>query len=110
MLQYFAQGACMAMEDAVALSALMETGLGDIPATLTSYRNMRRLRTARVQLQSREIGQHVYHPAGAHAELRNAVMSARSPDEWYDQIDWLYGSTGLEGAVSAETRTRGAGR
>lgn len=109
MLQYFAQGACMAMEDAVALSHLMGEGQDDIPATLTAYQNMRHLRTARVQLQSREIGQHVYHPAGAHAALRNAVMSARTPDEWYDQIDWLYGSTGLQGAVSAETRQRSAG-
>ena len=109
MLQYFAQGACMAMEDAVALSHLMGEGQDDIPATLTAYQNMRNLRTARVQLQSREIGQHVYHPAGAHAALRNAVMSARTPDEWYDQIDWLYGSTGLQGAVSAETRRRSAG-
>lgn len=104
MLQYFAQGACMAMEDAVCLSAEMEANSGDIERVLQQYQNRRRLRTARVQLQSREIGQHVYHPAGAHAELRNAVMSARSPDEWYDQIEWLYGSTGLEGAVSAETR------
>ena len=109
MLQYFAQGACMAMEDAVALSHLMGEGQDDIPATLTAYQNMRHLRTARVQLQSREIGQHVYHPAGAHAALRNAVMSARTPDEWYDQIDWLYGSTGLQGAVSAETRRHSAG-
>jgi salicylate hydroxylase len=31
-------------------------------------------------------------------------MRARTAEEWYDQIDWLYGSTGLEGAVSAETR------
>lgn len=109
MLQYFAQGACMAMEDAVCLSALMAAG-GDTAAVLRDYQNKRHLRTARVQLQSREIGQHVYHPAGAHAALRNAVMSARSPDEWYDQIDWLYGSTGLEGVVSAETRGSGAGK
>ncbi|OWU82733.1 3-hydroxybenzoate 6-monooxygenase [Phaeobacter sp. 22II1-1F12B] len=106
MLQYFAQGACMAMEDAVCLSHLMSEGDGSIEATLAAYQDKRRLRTARVQLQSREIGQHVYHPAGAHAELRNAVMNARSPDEWYDQIDWLYGSTGLEGAISAETRSQ----
>ena len=53
----------------------------------------------------REIGQHVYHPAGAHADLRNAVMRSKSPDDWYDIVDWLYGSTGLEGAVSRETRT-----
>ena len=106
MLQYFAQGACMAMEDAVCLSHLMGEDDGNIEATLAAYQHKRRLRTARVQLQSREIGQHVYHAAGAHAELRNAVMNARSPDEWYDQIDWLYGSTGLEGAISAETRTQ----
>jgi salicylate hydroxylase len=105
MLQYFAQGACMAMEDAVALAAHLD-GAADLPAALAAYQDRRRLRTARVQLQSREIGTHVYHPAGAHAELRNAVMSNRTPGEWYDQIDWLYGSTGLEGAVSGETRKR----
>ena len=106
MLQYFAQGACMAMEDAVALSHVLGESRDDLPSRLEIYQNMRHLRTARVQLQSREIGQHVYHPAGAHAALRNAVMSSRSPGEWYDQIDWLYGSTGLQGAVSAETRRR----
>lgn len=103
MLQYFAQGACMALEDAVCLSQELESSK-DLENALLSYQNKRRLRTARVQLQSRQIGEHVYHPAGAHAALRNAVMSARGPEDWYDQIDWLYGSTGLEGAVSSETR------
>jgi salicylate hydroxylase len=104
-LQYFAQGACMAMEDAVCLAAEMEARSGDVERVLPAYNAKRRLRTARIQLQSREIGQHVYHPAGAHAELRNAVMRAKSPDDWYDIVDWLYGSTGLEGAVSRETRS-----
>lgn len=102
-LQYFAQGACMAMEDAVALAHQVDAN-DDIETALQAYQNMRRLRTARIQLQSREIGQHVYHPSGAHAELRNAVMSAKSPDDWYDEVSWLYGSTGLIGAVSKETR------
>ncbi|MGD9862200.1 MAG: 3-hydroxybenzoate 6-monooxygenase [Pseudodonghicola sp.] len=102
-MQYLAQGACMAMEDAVALSHQMEAKGGDIEAALQAYQEMRRLRTARVQLQSREIGTHIYHPDGAHAQLRNAVMSAKSPDEWYDTVAWLYGSTGLDGAVSNET-------
>ena len=104
MLQYFAQGACMAMEDAVCLSHELSSGLEAVPETLICYQNRRHLRTARVQLQSRQIGEHVYHPDGAHAALRNAVMRARGPEDWYDQIDWLYGSTGLEGAISAETR------
>ncbi|WP_116132819.1 3-hydroxybenzoate 6-monooxygenase [Tropicimonas sp. IMCC34043] len=106
MLQYFAQGACMAMEDAVALAYEMDRLPNDPEAALQSYQELRRLRTARVQLQSREIGQHVYHAAGAHAELRNAVMRAKSPNDWYDVVDWLYGSTGLEGAVSAESHAR----
>lgn len=105
MLQYFAQGACMAMEDAVCLSAMLAEAPDDIEGGFRRYQDRRRLRTARVQLQSREIGEHVYHPSGAHAALRNAVMNARSADDWYDQVDWLYGSTGLEGAVSAQTRT-----
>lgn len=102
-LQYMAQGACMAMEDAVALSHQMQRQGDDVGAALQAYQDMRRLRTARIQLQSREVGEHVYHPAGAHAALRNAVMSAKSPEEWYDAMEWLYGSTGLLGAVSNQT-------
>jgi len=102
MLQYFAQGACMAMEDAVCLVAEMEAAGGDAEKALPSYNGKRALRTARVQLQSREIGQHIYHPAGAHAQLRNAIMRAKSPADWYDAIAWLYGSTGLDGVASAE--------
>ena len=101
MMQYFAQGACMAMEDAVAISHVLGKEGGPLDEALARYQELRALRTARVQLQSREIGQHVYHPGGAHAALRNAVMRSKSPDDWYDIVSWLYGSTGLEGAVSA---------
>lgn len=107
MLQYFAQGACMAMEDAVCLAAEMANHRAEIEDAFTAYNKRRVLRTTRVQLQSRAIGDYIYHPSGAHAALRNAVMSARTPEDWYDQIDWLYGSTGLEGAVSSETRRVG---
>jgi len=102
MLQYFAQGACMAMEDAVCLSAELEGNEVSIESALLAYNSKRALRTARVQLQSREIGQHIYHPSGAHARLRNAMMSAKTADDWYDSVAWLYGTTGLEGAVSSE--------
>ncbi|MCC5988272.1 MAG: 3-hydroxybenzoate 6-monooxygenase [Pararhodobacter sp.] len=107
MLQYMAQGACMAMEDAVALAEELGAQQERPEAALQAYQNRRHLRTARVQLQSRAVGEHIYHPDGAHAALRNAVMRARGPGEWYDQIAWLYGSTGLEGAVSFETRAAG---
>ena len=83
-------------------------GTGDVENSCNDYQKMRRTRTARVQLQSREIGDHIYHPAGAHAELRNQIMSAKSADDWYDVLQWLYGSNGLDGAVSNETMA-GAG-
>ncbi len=99
-LQYLAQGACMAMEDAVALAHEMAARPGDPTAALEAYRRRRVLRTARVQLLSREIGQHIYHPAGAHAALRNAIMSAKTDAGWYDTLAWLYGSNGLDDSAT----------
>jgi 2-polyprenyl-6-methoxyphenol hydroxylase-like FAD-dependent oxidoreductase len=94
MLQYFAQGACMAMEDAVSLSHQLGAD-GAIEPALEAYRQQRMLRTARVQLQSRAIGDHIYHPAGAHALLRNAILSAKTPAQFYDDLAWLYGGSAL---------------
>src|ERR1700680_2450835 len=67
MMQYFAQGACMAMEDGVCLADMVAAPPARLEAALEAYRRRRVLRTARVQLQSRAIGDHIYHPAGAHA-------------------------------------------
>jgi salicylate hydroxylase len=94
MLQYFAQGACQAMEDAVCLSHMLANH-GDHASALEAYRAQRFARTARVQLMSRAIGEHIYHPAGEHARLRNAILGAKSQDEWRDDLAWLYGGTGL---------------
>ncbi|MDH5409818.1 MAG: FAD-dependent monooxygenase, partial [Alphaproteobacteria bacterium] len=99
MLQYFAQGACMALEDAVCLAHMMEAHSGDVEKAFPAYNKQRAVRTARVQIDSRLIGDHIYHPSDARADLRNAVMGAMSPRDWYDKLDWLYGGTGLEPAV-----------
>jgi salicylate hydroxylase len=95
MMQYFAQGACMAMEDAVCLAHMVDAHQGDVEAALDHYRRRRVLRTARVQLQSRWIGEHIYHPSGPHARLRNTMLRAKSQDEMYDTVAWLYGGSGL---------------
>jgi len=95
MLQYMAQGACMAMEDAVCLAdSLAKTDT--LESGLETYRVRRVLRTTRVQLTSRAMGDHVYHPDGPHAALRNAIMSAKSQEEWYAALDWIYGGSGLD--------------
>ena len=96
MLQYFAQGACMAMEDAVCLAHMFDHHLGDIETALDRYMRQRRVRTARVQLDSRLIGEYIYHADGATAEVRDHVMSNLSQAQWYDKLGWLYGGTGLE--------------
>lgn len=93
-LQYMAQGACMAMEDSVCLADCLGEHGADIEAALKAYNNKRVLRTARVVLQSRAIGDHIYHPDGVHAALRNAMMQANSSEDWYDRVAWLYGSDG----------------
>lgn len=89
MLQYMAQGACMAMEDSVCLGECLAGGT--IEAGLAAYNARRALRTARVQLTSRAVGEHIYHPGGAHAALRNAIMRAKSQADWRETLAWLYG-------------------
>ena len=97
MLQYFAQGACQAMEDAVCLSHMLGSHPDDHVTALEKYRQQRFPRTARVQLMSRAIGEHIYHPAGDHARFRNAIMRAKSSEDYYRDLAWLYGGTGLGG-------------
>jgi len=95
MLQYFAQGACMALEDAVCLSHMLDAYPDDHAAALERYNSQRFPRAARVQLLSRAIGEHIYHPSGEHARLRNAIMSAKTSEDYYGDLAWLYGGTGL---------------
>jgi salicylate hydroxylase len=100
MLQYMAQGACMAMEDAVCLAHMMDAHRSNVEKALPAYVAGRLVRTARVQLQSRAMGEHVYHPSGAHALVRNTIMRAKTSDSWYDDLAWLYGGTGLQAAMA----------
>ena len=110
MLQYFAQGAAMAMEDAVCLADCLDGHPGDVPAALEAYRGRRMLRTARVQLQSRAIGDHIYHPAGPHARLRDEMLRAKTPSELHDTVAWLYGGSGLSADVAAAAGAVGTAR
>jgi salicylate hydroxylase len=101
MLQYMAQGACMALEDAVRLSAEIGGAPDEVQSALQRYQTSRRLRTARMQLQSRLVGEHIYHPAGVQAELRNAIMRAKTVEDWYDSAEWIYGRSGFAEAASS---------
>ena len=92
MLQYMAQGACMALEDAVCLAKQVARHADDLESAFSAYQDIRITRTARVVLASRAMGDHVYHPAGAHAMVRNATLGSWPPTEFYHRLDWLYGA------------------
>lgn len=92
MLQYAAQGACMALEDAVLLGDLLDGPAAAVPARLTAYNDARRARTAKAQWIAREMGRQVYHPEGVAAKERNAMLSALSADDLYRKVDWVHGA------------------
>jgi 2-polyprenyl-6-methoxyphenol hydroxylase-like FAD-dependent oxidoreductase len=90
MLQYLAQGACMALEDAVCLAEKVEAKPDDVHGAFMDYQNARYLRTARVQLMARVYGE-AYHARGPIAELRNNMLRSRTPEQAIEGIAWLYG-------------------
>ena len=86
----------MALEDAVCLAHMFEQHGDDVATALDQYQRLRRVRTARVQLDSRLIGDYIYHPDGAVAEVRDHIMSNLNAQQWYEKLGWLYGGTGLQ--------------
>jgi 2-polyprenyl-6-methoxyphenol hydroxylase-like FAD-dependent oxidoreductase len=90
MLQYLAQGACMATEDAVVLADKVKAKPEDLPAAFQAYQQDRYLRTGRVQIMARVYGE-FYHARGVAAELRDLALGGRTPQQSYDGIAWLYG-------------------
>jgi salicylate hydroxylase len=90
MLQYAAQGACMALEDAVSLGGLLRSD-GDFATVFTRFNKERADRTGRLQLISRRMGEEVYHPTGAQAAARTAWLAGLSTEDMFAELDWLYG-------------------
>ena len=93
MLQYLAQGACMAMEDAVTLGEAIRfhnsTHSLDFRPAFSHYQLSRVARTARVVLSAREMGR-IYHAKGVERLVRNALWKGRTPERFYDAVEWLY--------------------
>jgi 3-hydroxybenzoate 6-monooxygenase len=90
MLQYLAQGACMAVEDAVCLADKAVEMDGDYAAAFRAYQAVRYLRTGRVQIMARVYGE-FYHAGGVAKELRNIMLGSRTPDDAMAGMEWLYG-------------------
>jgi salicylate hydroxylase len=89
-LQSLAQGACMAIEDAVCLAEMIALCAGDIPEAFRRYDAARYLRTARVQFESRYLWDSFYHLGGIEREVMRRSWEGRSEQELYQCLAWLY--------------------
>lgn len=91
-LQYLAQGACMAMEDAVTLGEALRVHGNRFEPAFALYQGSRVARTARVVLSAREMGR-IFHARGVERLVRNDLWKGRAPERFYDAMEWLYGWT-----------------
>jgi len=89
-LQYLAQGACMALEDAVTLGEALRVHDDDFARAFAHYQRSRVARTARIVLSAREMGR-IFHAKGVERLVRNELWKGRSPERFYDAMEWLYG-------------------
>jgi len=87
-LQYLAQGAQMAIEDAVVLADKMAAAGEDFAPAFQAYQRERMNRSARVVLSSRFFGE-LLHVDGGARELRNELLRKREPES-HAEFDWLY--------------------
>ncbi|MET9677822.1 FAD-dependent monooxygenase [Streptomyces sp. NPDC006482] len=91
MLQYLAQGACQALEDAVALGhALRDHGHPE--DAFASYAALRTERAASIQTNARRFGE-ICHMDGMGAFLRNQLLSDRTPED-FDDVAWVWTPAG----------------
>jgi len=95
-LQYLAQGAQMAIEDAVVLAEKVAAAGENYARAFLAYQRERMNRTARVVLSSRFFGEYIHVDGGARA-LRNELARGRDSEHPWE-VDWLY--KGIE--VNAE--------
>jgi salicylate hydroxylase len=93
MLPFAAQGAGMAIEDAVVLAkCLSESARGStagIPAALKHYARLRRSRVTRIQRAARQSGR-IYHLPGPAAYARDLAIKAMGARRMLARQDWIY--------------------
>jgi salicylate hydroxylase len=88
-LPYLAQGAALAIEDAVTLAACLAEGPSDPASAFRRYEELRRPRAARVQRAARRFG-FLYHLGSPWAEARNLILARRREANALRRFDWLY--------------------
>jgi 2-polyprenyl-6-methoxyphenol hydroxylase-like FAD-dependent oxidoreductase len=87
MVQYLAQGACQALEDAAVLADALERD--DVEPAFLAYQQDRAPRAARVQRTARTWGQ-IWHVDGVAKLLRDELFRQRGERD-HTHVEWLYG-------------------
>ena len=89
MLPFVAQGAGMAIEDAVVVAACLENSHGNAAAAFSQYAGLRALRVGRAQRTARTIGQ-TYHLSGPIGFARDQVIRVLGGSRLLSRQDWIY--------------------
>jgi salicylate hydroxylase len=101
-LQSLAQGAGMAIEDAVYLAALLDIANGDIVSAFQQFQHDRVVRTSRVQLESRALWD-MYHAEDAIArDSRRQQYQERTAEDYYRCLTWLWKPIEMPTALTIE--------
>jgi salicylate hydroxylase len=91
MLQYMAQGAAMALEDAVCLGLCADEADGDLPRAFVDYQRRRLVRASRVQISANSLIGMIFHvPDGLQRLVRNDIYLGRRPERYYDALEWVF--------------------
>ena len=90
MMPHAAQGAAMAIEDAVRLADHVAAQPGKIGAALAAWEAERRPRILKVAKRA-AWNERAWHARGIVALVRNIVLRSRSPQRLANDLDWLYG-------------------
>jgi salicylate hydroxylase len=88
-LPFLAQGAAMAIEDAVVLADCMHATPDAPTQALRLYEDLRLPRTARIQRTARRSGR-IYHLGGPAAFARDLMLRNLDGERLLARFDWLY--------------------
>jgi 2-polyprenyl-6-methoxyphenol hydroxylase-like FAD-dependent oxidoreductase len=100
MLQYLGQGACQALDDALALAAADEQHRADRHRAFKAYEEARVGTASRCQRTARPWGQLWHTGDPLTVAVRNRLFRMRRPDD-YSELDWLYADPAPAGVQPA---------
>jgi salicylate hydroxylase len=104
MLPFMAQGACQAIEDAAVLAACLRE-LSEPVAALRLYEDLRRERTARIQLAARRNETTFHLPDGPDQRERDRSLAETSGEQTVHRNAWVFGYDAAQATASAHAPT-----